>query len=133
MGRPEPARLDLFLEGADKAGEAGEVGVDHLQRPNLFLDELLHPIQLLLELGLGRKIPAHRLSLLVVRRGRRRIKGVARMPKPISSPTAATFMESGARVAVLVVGRLPPATTKPCLPSRFCEISTLQVCCVGTT
>src|SRR5207302_1966532 len=37
-------RLDLVLERADEAGEAFEVGVDDLERPDLLLNEALHPV-----------------------------------------------------------------------------------------
>src|SRR6185437_3609259 len=63
VGRPELLALDLGLERADEAHEAGLIGVHNLQGVDLVVDELAHPLELLLELGLGREIPGHQAPL----------------------------------------------------------------------
>jgi hypothetical protein len=59
--RPQPARLDLLLQGRDRALEAllAELVEDGLDRPHLGADELPHPLELPLELRLGREVPGH--------------------------------------------------------------------------
>ena len=44
--------------------ELGQDGLapDRLQRPDLAADELVHPVELCLELGVGGEVPAHQTS-----------------------------------------------------------------------
>ena len=56
---PQLLGFHLVLECADDAHEAGLVGVQDLERIDLVVDELAHPLELGLELRLGRKIPGH--------------------------------------------------------------------------
>ena len=58
---PQPAALDLLLQRRVDAVERVLVELvgDRLERPDLLADELAHPVELLLELGLGREIPRH--------------------------------------------------------------------------
>ena len=63
--RPQPALLDLLLQRRDRALEAvlAELVDDRLERPDLLAHELAHPVELLLELGLGREVPRRAPSL----------------------------------------------------------------------
>src|SRR5439155_19824765 len=65
--RPEALLLDLVLEVLHQTLDLRVLrphGVreDHVERLDLFAAELVDPIELLLELGLGREIPRHRLT-----------------------------------------------------------------------
>jgi hypothetical protein len=57
----QPARLDLLLERRDRTVEAllAELVEHDLEGIDLRPHELAHPIELLLELGLGREVPRH--------------------------------------------------------------------------
>ena len=61
MGGPQPARLHLFLQRRERAAQPveAELAPDSLQRPDLVAHELAHPVELLLEVGIGREVPAH--------------------------------------------------------------------------
>src|SRR5437867_4809921 len=59
MGGPQAAVLDLLPERVGQPPEGRLVEVERLQRVDLVTDESPHPLQLLLELGLGLEIPRH--------------------------------------------------------------------------
>ena len=61
---PQPALLDLLLQRRDRLRQAlqPEVVPDRLQRPDLAADELGHPVELRLEVGVGGEVPAHAAS-----------------------------------------------------------------------
>ena len=63
---PQPALLDLLLQRRVDAVEGAWSSSlnDRLDRPDLLAHELAHPVQLLLELGLGREVPRHGLAVL---------------------------------------------------------------------
>jgi hypothetical protein len=63
VGGPQAALLDLLAQRRDDALEAvlAELLEDGLDRPDLFAHEVAHPVELLLELGLRREVPRHRL------------------------------------------------------------------------
>ena len=60
--RPQAALAHLLLQRRQRAVELRTVEVERLQRPDLLADEAAHPVQLGLELGLGREVPRHRRS-----------------------------------------------------------------------
>ena len=59
--RPQAALADLLLQRRDRALEAvlAELVEDRLERPDLLAHEVAHPVELLLELGLGGEVPGH--------------------------------------------------------------------------
>ena len=59
--RPQAALAHLLLQRRDQPpeGVVAELAEDRLDRPDLLAHEGAHPVQLLLELGLGREIPGH--------------------------------------------------------------------------
>src|SRR4029078_10662163 len=61
VGGPQAALADLLLKRGDQPPERVlvELAEDRLDRPDLLANEVAHPVQLLLELGLGREIPGH--------------------------------------------------------------------------
>jgi hypothetical protein len=59
VGGPQAALLDALLERRHRPVELVHREVERLQRPDLLADELAHPVEVLLELGLGREIPGH--------------------------------------------------------------------------
>ena len=61
---PQPALLDLLLQRRDRLAQAVEAELvpDRLERPDLAADELGHPVELLLEVGVGGEVPAHAAS-----------------------------------------------------------------------
>ena len=61
VGRPQAARLDLLLQRRERAAEPVDAQLvpDRLQRPDLAADEVRHPVELLLEVGVGGEVPAH--------------------------------------------------------------------------
>ena len=63
VGGPQAALLDLLLQRRDRALEAllAEILEHGLDRPDLLAHEVAHPVELLLELGLRREVPRHRL------------------------------------------------------------------------
>src|SRR5262245_6759032 len=60
---PELLPLDLVLNRADGTPEAALVDVEDLEWIDLVVNEPAHPLELLLELWLGRKVPAHSSSI----------------------------------------------------------------------
>jgi hypothetical protein len=56
---PQPAFLDLLLQGLHRPVELIDVEVQRLDRPDLLPHELPHPVQVLLKLRLGGEIPRH--------------------------------------------------------------------------
>ena len=58
---PQAALAHLLLQRRDRPAErvVAELAEDRLDRPDLLAHERAHPVQLLLELGLGREIPGH--------------------------------------------------------------------------
>ena len=64
--RPQLLLAHLLLQRGDRAAEAllAHLAVDRLDRPDLLPHERLHPVQLLLELGLGREVPRHAMPRL---------------------------------------------------------------------
>jgi hypothetical protein len=65
--RPESLVLDLVLEILDERLDlrvlrSHGVREHHVERLDLFAAELLHPVELLLELGFRREIPGHAVS-----------------------------------------------------------------------
>ena len=68
--RPESLGLDLVLKALHQRLIFGSrrphgVGEHVLERLHLFAAELLDPIELLLELGLGREIPTHQMTPMI--------------------------------------------------------------------
>ena len=69
MCRPQTLILDLLFERLGDLGVDGtalftaELGCECLKRKDLVADELAHPCQLGLELGLGFEVPRHGVSL----------------------------------------------------------------------
>jgi hypothetical protein len=66
--RPQAPVLDLLLQGAGarlhrRVAEAERRREDQVERGDLLPAELLDPIELLLEFGLGREVPGHALPL----------------------------------------------------------------------
>src|SRR5436305_2063884 len=58
--RPEALGFDLVLQRFEQALEPALVdALDDLEGPDLFADEVPHPLELVLELRLGLKVPAH--------------------------------------------------------------------------
>ncbi len=57
--RPQSALLDLLLERRDRGVEPGLVEAGDLERDELLAHEGRHPVELLLEGGLGGEIPGH--------------------------------------------------------------------------
>ena len=60
--REEIWPLETIVSQLDQAAERrlAELAEDGLDRPDLLAHELAHPVQLRLELGLGREVPRHR-------------------------------------------------------------------------
>jgi hypothetical protein len=58
---PQPPLLHLFLQRGEDAVELvlSELVRDRLDRPDLLADEGPHPLELGVELGIGRKVPGH--------------------------------------------------------------------------
>ena len=68
--RPEALVLDLVLQALDQRLDLRVLGADRVgehvvERFHLLAAELLHPVELLLELGIGREVPGHGVSLSV--------------------------------------------------------------------
>src|SRR6056297_3311624 len=65
MRRPQPLALDLLLQWRRDLGEgASPLGgtprlVERLEREDLVTDELLHPVESLLEFRVGLEVPCH--------------------------------------------------------------------------
>ena len=57
--RPQPLGLDLLLQRPDDHPHLVVGEIQRLEREHLLAHEAAHPLQLLLELGLGREIPGH--------------------------------------------------------------------------
>ena len=55
--RPEAALLDALLDRLERALEGVAVQVERLERPDVLADDVAHPVQVRLELGLGREVP----------------------------------------------------------------------------
>jgi hypothetical protein len=68
MRRPQPALLHRRAQRVEDPLEVvvADLFGDRLDRVDLRADVLAHPLELLLELGLGREIPAHHTLLPVV-------------------------------------------------------------------
>src|SRR5437867_3227847 len=68
MRRPQPPLLDLLLQRRHRLAHplGAELAPHRLQRPDLVADELLHPVQLRLEVGLGAEVPAHVRSFRLI-------------------------------------------------------------------
>ena len=64
VSRPQAALLDLLLQRCDRAGKPvkSQVVPDRLERPDLLAHELGHPVELLLEVGIGGEVPAHDIA-----------------------------------------------------------------------
>src|SRR5699024_3718878 len=69
--RPQALVLDLLLEAGGVRGVGLRREVRDLERQDLIADEAPHPLQLRLELRVGREIPAHWCLLLETRTHRR--------------------------------------------------------------
>ena len=98
---PQAARLDLLLQRRHRLPQPVEPELvpDRLQRPDLAADELAHPVELLLEVGIGGEVPAHEIASFRLAtcgplpgsvRPRRAHRTARRAPAPEQSACAAT-------------------------------------------
>ena len=97
-----PCALTSLLQRPDHHADLVVGQIERLEREHLLPHEAAHPLQLLLELGLGREIPGHAIFSLLRRR-----RSVARLPE---DPHPAT-----------TVGAVPtasPVTFRPDRPAR---------------
>src|SRR4029079_8430074 len=82
----QPAVLHLLLQGTDRGQQrrTGQLFDDGLQWPDLVAGEAAPPLEVLLELGLGREIPTHLTPLRV--RGRTLYRRLSRAGANASTP-----------------------------------------------
>src|ERR1700730_7403762 len=61
VGCPQALRLDLLLQRRHRLAQPveAELAPDRLQRPDLAADDLVHPVELLLEVRVGAEVPTH--------------------------------------------------------------------------
>ncbi len=107
---PQPALLDLVAQWRDRALEAvlAELLEDGLDRPDLGADEVGHPVQLALELRLGREVPGHpfrRVTRDEPARGGCRLRGGRRRRAPVVDRLRLRARRGAAAVRCRLAGR----------------------------
>ena len=100
--RPQAALLDLLLQRRDRPHQPVEAELvpDRLQRPDLAADELGHPVELLLVVGVGGEVPAHQFESFGPETGLgvETALGVAFQPTPCAwAPGVSAGCASGSR------------------------------------